>query len=286
MTRRAAILRRAAPIRAWIARRPWIGLALLLTPALLALFMAWYVTRPGMRYGAQDGTWRRVHINRDLYVGLDPSYPPLAEWTPGGIAGLEADLARAIGRRLGVETHILIMGYDSLYDSLYTGTVDLIIAALRPDETQTHWVYYTRSYYDGGQILVAPAARPVESMRELDGGTVAVELASAADLTARRWQRRLHALTIRATMLPEEALRAVAQGDVDAALVDTISARLYLPQAPGLRAAAHTVAPDPYVIALRRENFRLTREVEDALAAIKGDGTLDGLIEQWLGGMQ
>lgn len=263
-------------------RRGVTLLAGLLVAGLCVAAAGWRITRPGARLGLQDGTWRRVQINQDLYVGLDPSYPPLAQWTPEGIVGLEADLAREVGRRLEVETQILIMGYDSLYDALYTGQVDLLIAALRPDATQDHWVYYTRPYFEGGQVLVSRAARPVESMRELDGGVVAVELASAADLVARRWQRRLHTLEIRPYMLPYDALQAVQHAEVDAALVDMISARLFLSEAGGLAIAAEATAPDPYVIAMRRENFRLNDEVEAALAAMQADGTLDMIIERWL----
>ena len=41
---------------------------------------------------------------------------------------------------------------------------------------------------------------------------------------------------------------------------------------------------EPYVIAMRRGNFRLTAHVEQALKAIKADGTLEGIIAHWLSG--
>ena len=171
-------------------------------------------------------------IQRDLYVGLDPSYPPFAEWTPEQIAGIEADIAREIGRRLGVEAHILIMGYDSLYDALYTGGVDMLIAGLHPDSTLTHWVYYSQPYYDAGQVLVSPRAAPVSDMRALDGKTVAVEMASSGDTAARRWARRLRALTVERHLLPQDAMRAVERARPPPRWVDTVSARFTCPPIP------------------------------------------------------
>ncbi len=259
--------------------------AVLVVAAVLVgimLLVGWRLTRPGARFGPQDGTWLRSQINKDLYVGVDPSYPPFAEWTPDGIVGLEVDIAREIGRRLGVETQILIMGYDGLYDALYTGNVDMVIAGLRVDPGQQNWVYYTRPYFDAGQVLVSRATHPIDSMRDLDGGTVAVELASAGDLAARRWQRRLHALDMQRFLLPDEAARAAASGDVDAALIDTVSARAYLKTHPELVMPSHTTVPDEYVVAMRKENFRLTKEVERVLAAMQTDGTLDAIIARWL----
>jgi polar amino acid transport system substrate-binding protein len=247
-----------------------------------ALNARWWLTRPGARFGPQDLTWIRVQANHDLYVGLDPSYPPFADYTPEQITGIEADIAREIGRRLGVDTRIQIMGYDGLYDSLYTGSVDMIIAGLRVDPAYDEWVHYTRPYFDAGQILVSRANAPVENIRHLDGKTVAVELASGGDQTAQRWARRLRSLTIQRHMLPDEAMQAVQSGDADAALVDTISARLYLKQHADLVMSDQTTKPDQYVIALREGSFRLTDEVDRALATMIADGTLDAIIARWL----
>ena len=254
------------------------------TLALLALGAAlWALTRPGAPLGPVDMTWRRVQINRDLYVGLDPSYPPFAQWTPDGIEGLEADLARAIGERLGVETHILIMGYDGLYDALYTGEVDMLIAGLIPDPAREEWVHYSAPYFHAGHVLVYRAGAPYTDMRALDGHTLAVELASAGDMAARRWARRLHALAILRVMSPREALQAVQEGRADAALVDTVSAARWLCDFPELARAPTTTVPEPYAIALRKGDFRLVEATERALAEIVADGTLDALIAQWLG---
>jgi polar amino acid transport system substrate-binding protein len=251
---------------------------------LLGAILAWELTRPGAPFGPQDGTWRRVQINRDLYVGMDPSYPPFAAWTPEQIVGIEADLAREIGRRLGVETHILIMGFDSLYDALYTGMVDMVIAGLQPNQALTEWVYYSQPYFDAGQVLVSPVSAPIDDMRDLDGKTLAVEMASAGDQAAQRWTRRLRSLTVQRFLLPQEALQAVAEGQAAAALVDTISAHQYLAQHPELRMADRTAVAAPYTIAMRKANFRLTAEVERALKAIKADGTLDAILARWLTG--
>ena len=254
--------------------------------ALTALVLGgalWALTRQGAPLGPLDLTWRRVQINRDLYVGLDPSYPPFAQWTPDGIVGLEADLAREIGRRLGVETHILIMGYDGLYDALYTGEVDMLIAGLVPDPAREDWVHYSAPYFDAGQVLVYRIGTPYEHWRALEGKTLAVELASLGDVAARRWSRRLHALDVLRVMSPREALQAVQDGRADAALVDTVSVARLLCDYPELARADLTDVPEPYAIALRKGDFRLVRETERVLEDIRADGTLDALTARWLG---
>ncbi len=270
---------RLAHLRTWTRQHP--RLALLALIAAASLIALWLLTRPGALLGPKDTTWLRIQINKDLYVGLDPNYPPFTEWTPERIEGLEADIAREIGARLGVETSILIMGYDGLYDALYTGHVDFIIAGLTIDPVYEEWVYYTVPYFDAGQILVSRRADDYQHIRALEEKTLAVEIASAGDLAAQRWKRRLRALDIVHVMLPEEAMQRVQRGEVDAALVDTVSARLYLAEHLDLTMAAQTTVPQPYVIALRQDNFRLTAAVEDALSDMRRDGTLAALIAKW-----
>lgn len=264
----------------WSTQHPRLTLLTLI--ALGSLFALWMLTRPEALLGPKDTTWIRSQINKDLYVGIDPNYPPFAEWTPERIEGLEADLARAIGERLGVETSILIMGYDGLYDSLYTGMVDMVISGLTVDPAQDEWVHYSSSYFDAGQVLISRIETPYQDIRELDGKTIAVEIASAGDIAAKQWQRRLHTLDIVRVMLPEDAILAVQQGDVDAALVDTVSARLTLPHYPGLIMADKTTVPEKFVIALRDDNFRMIEAVEQALSDMRNDGTLAALIDKWL----
>jgi len=265
---------------AWARLHPRLTIAALAAGAVLA--GTWVLTRPGMPFGPVDLTWHRMQVNKDFYVGIDPSYPPFAEWTPERIEGIEPDIARELGRRLGVETSILIMGYDGLYDALYTGEVDLILAGLRVDPLYASWVHYSAPYFDAGQVLVSRREAPLNQMSALDSKTVAVEIGSLGDQTAQRWQRRLKSLHIERAMLPQDAIAAVTRGAADAALVDAISARLYLNGHAALVRSAGTVQPDAYVIALRAANYRLVEAVERALDEMRRDGTLDAIVNQWL----
>lgn len=274
-----AFRRTVTRLAAWARRHPRPALALL--AVLVLLLSGWQLTRPGARFGPIDGTWHRLRVNGDFYVGVVPDYPPFTAWAPERPVGIEPDIAIEIGRRLGAEAHFLLQGYDGLYNSLYIGQTDAILAGLHVDLDRTHWVTYTRPYFDGGQTLVSRADAPIQSMRELDGGTVAVEIAAAGDAEAQRWTRRLGALTIRRYLHPDEAMAAVAVGEVDAALVDIISARLYVPQNPALVMADEPVVTDGYVIAVRKGNFRLSKEIDQALAGMIADGTLDAIIARW-----
>ncbi|MCC7205731.1 MAG: amino acid ABC transporter substrate-binding protein [Anaerolineae bacterium] len=230
----------------------------------------------------RDMAMWRVEQTGVLRVGMDTSYPPFSALGPDGPFGLDVDIAHEIGRRLGVQVAITPMGIDGLYDALRTNQVEALVSALSFDATRIGAVIYTRAYLDAGQILVSRGG--IARMEQLDGKSVAVEYGAVGDELARRWLRRLAALDIRHFIEPDEALAAVERGAADAALVDAVSARLYLRAHPdsALQLASATVQPDPYVAAAAPGSRVLAGKINAALEAMAEDGTLAALVGKWL----
>jgi polar amino acid transport system substrate-binding protein len=220
-----------------------------------------------------------------LYIGLDPSYPPFEALAPGGeLYGVDVDLGRELAGRLGVESNFVLLSYDGLYDALEVGQVDLLISALVVEPGRMDDVAYSHSYFDAGVALVTSvgAADELDEMKKLAGRTVAVEYATEGDVEARRWGRRLGDLTVLPVTTADEALAAVHAGKADAALVDGISARLYLREHPDLVLAPELVTSQPYAVVVRADDRSLLGAVNDVLDAMVTEGVLDAIIARWL----
>ncbi len=231
---------------------------------------------------APDGLDRVVESGV-LRVGMDASFPPF-EYVDGGgnLVGLDVDLARELAARLGVEARFVAnLPYDGLYDALIAERVDAVVSALYVDPTRSADFAYSAPYFDAGQVLVVPAdAEDIDGMEDLEGRTLAVEFGSAGDVEARAWERRLTALAVLPCQTPDEALMKVAVGEADAALVDHLSA--LMTPVEGLQIVGKMVTSEPYAVAVRREDRRLLRAIDEALEGMRADGTLDRLQRQWL----
>lgn len=247
---------------------------LTLLPALITLavlFALYVVTRPPAILFPHD----------ELRIGIDPSYPPFGVDTGQGLAGIDVDLGRAIGERIGApNVRFVLVGFDGLYDSVRADQVDILISALSPDRAREQIVRYTRPYFDAGLMLVGADAPA--SMDALPGNRVAYEFGGAGDALLRRYARLTGDFEAQPYEQSTYALDAARLGLADAALVDAVSARLYLRDHADWHAALHPVAPQPYVIAVRREHISLYWAVDDALAALIADGTLAAILARWL----
>lgn len=232
----------------------------------------------------EDDSWSRVQETGVLRVGLDPTFPPFENADTGELHGIDVDLARAIADKLDVEVQFAYFGYDGLYDALATDRIDVLISALFVDESKTRDFAYGEPYFNAGQFLVVHQrqAQAITEPADLSGKILAVELGSEGHVLATQWERQIPDLTILPLPAPDDALWVVLQQEADAAVVDQVSGRLYRRQAPDLILQPRPVTVEPYAFAVRLSDDELLELMDDALAELKSDGTLDQIMERWL----
>ena len=213
----------------------------------------------------------------------------------------------------GIEVQFVAnLPYDGLYDALAVNRVDVVISALVVNPARMADFAYSTSYFDAGQVLVVRESRgageqgsggaegqraeSIEGMADLEGHRLAVEFGTQGDLEARKWARRLSDLTVVPYQTAAEALAAVAAGQADGALVDHVSALVATGKTLGvsenpkgfegfeLVIVGEPVVEEPYAVAVRHDSQRLLRAINEALAEMKADGTLEALIAEWLEG--
>jgi len=247
--------------------------------ALIAAFLAlWFVPDVvAWLNRGEDEAWARVKQSGVIRFAIDPSYMPFDGLGNEGVFyGIDVDLAHEIARRIGVRAEFVIAGQDSLYDVLAVGQADATISALIINPTLVGRWQYSTPYFDVGQVVV----RPTGSSTEI--ASLAVEFGSDGDAAARHWARRQAGIEVRPFQTANEALQAVNLGQVDAAIVDAVSARqLLIKLYPQLQIGEY-VTHDPLAIAVWGESTQLLTAINRALAEMDEDGTTQQMIEAWL----
>ncbi len=218
----------------------------------------------------------------ELRVGIDISYAPFGILENGEFRGIDVDLAGALADYLNLPVRIIPLGYDGLYDALETDQVDIIISALVPDPSRMNRVRYSIPYFNAGLVLVSPTTTNISSMDDMAGKILAIALGSDAQTEASRWERRIPVFEIRPYETNTIALDAARLNEADAALVDHTAARIYLRDHAEWRATVEEVTVLPYSAATRIERVNLGNAIENALAALQRDGTLEAIILRYL----
>lgn len=254
-----------------MAARPRLML-LLLSLLVAAALVVWLAQRPSPP--------RQIFPYGELRVGVDSSRPPFAADGENGLFGLEIDLAYELGARLELPVRLVPLGFDGLYDALKTDQVDVLIAGILIDDTRLNDIHFSQPYFDAGLVLVSN--RGVNDMAQLPGRKLAYEFGSEADSEARTWLRRVLAFETLPYERPQDTLDAARLGDTDAALVDAVSAHLYLQSHPEFAAELHQVTNAPYAIATQARRPEISVVIRATLQAMIDDGSLEAIIDRWL----
>lgn len=246
----------------------------------LALFAVFLLIR---RVSQPPIPLRDLFPYAELRVGVDPSSPPFAAIGEDGLFGLEIDLARELGARIGLPVRFVALGYDGLYDALKTDQVDALLASLTIDNNRLSDVHYSQPYFNAGLVLVSDnQIEQMEDLPEHGNASIAYEFGSEGDSETRTWLRRIYPFETRPYERPTDALDAARLGDADAALVDAVSARLYLRNHPDWNAHTTVVTDNLYAVATQSRRPEISFAIRDTLKTIIDDGTLQALIDHWL----
>lgn len=229
-----------------------------------------------------DRTWEMVRKTKTLRVGMDAGVPPFAMPGNGNIRGFDADLARDLAARLGLNVAIINTPSDALYDALLTGRVDALIAALPVTPEFRRDVAYSAPYVEMGERAIVRAGSEIRTPADLAYHRVGVELGSDGDLAARAFARR-YPIRLHSTYdSGEAALAALRDGSLDAVVLDGIAARHVAATDPALVMLPEPVRSTGYVIATKRDARTLTANLGHALDNARAAGLLARLEARWL----
>jgi ABC-type amino acid transport substrate-binding protein len=228
-----------------------------------------------------DETWERIQRARIMRVGLDPSFPPFEVDNAGHIVGYDVDLAQALAERWGVTVRLVPISFDGLIDGLLADQYDLIISAYPYDPRLTQDVAYSEPYFSAGQVLVVRDDSTITGVANLAGRRLAVEWGSGGDVEARRLAQRVADLEIVPFETPRAALDGLQAGQVDAALVDAVSAYGYMGEHGSVRIVGEPLTDERYVVVVRPDSRRLLEEVDAALIDFWQAGLFHQLRTKW-----
>lgn len=122
-------------------------------------------------------------------------------------------------------------------------------------------------------------ANTVHSIDDLNGKSIGVQLGTTGDTYA----DGIEGATVEKFAKGADAVQALKQGKVDAVLIDAEPAKVYVENNDDLKLLEEDFAVEEYAIAVKKGNDDLTNKINDALAQLKSDGTLDSIKANWIG---
>lgn len=249
-------------------------------PSLALVFAALLLGAAMMPAQAQTA----VTTNAPLRVGISPIFPPMAFKQGRELAGVEVDLARALGEHLGRPVTFVEVPWLDQLEALSKGRTDIVMSAMSITEARRALAAFTRPYFVVGQMALVRGEdenKYLLGLPQRPEGAIGFMRATTGEFLVQR-------------DFPNAKRREFRSGDDAAQALKRKRIEFFISDSPhvwylagrhandGLTALPATLSQEPLAWAVRRGNDQLLEAANDFIGRALEDGTLRKAFKRWI----
>jgi polar amino acid transport system substrate-binding protein len=213
-----------------------------------------------------------------LSVGVDTPYPPFEIGQPPDISGFDVEVMNAIAEELDLEPEYTATGFGTIFRDTANGQFDTAAAASDITAERERAVDFTDPYYLSATALLVPTDSDIASVDDLTGAIVGVQDGTTQQDYA---EDETEASDIRGFPEGPNAVSALVTGQVEAVLLDLATAVDATKGEEGVEVVEEIPTDVFFGFAVAPDNDGLREDMNEALATLKDDGTIDELYQKY-----
>ncbi|MFI5974130.1 ABC transporter substrate-binding protein [Streptomyces sp. NPDC051452] len=244
---------------------------------------------------------KEIRDKGTIKVGSDIAYAPVEfKDSSGKVAGLDPDLAAAMGKQLGVTFQFDNGTFDALLTGLRSGRYDLAMSAMTDNKNRQEGVDPDTGkkvgegvdfvdYLTAGVSIYTRKGdtRGIQGWSDLCGKKLAVERGTVSEDLAKQESKKCPGgkkINIEAFDDDQQSQTRLRSGGVDAASSDFPVAAYAVKTSGGgkdFETVGHQVEAAPYGIAVAKKDTQLRDALRAAMDAIIANGEYQKILEKW-----
>ncbi len=228
----------------------------------------------------ESGTPSSADSGKKLVMGTNAAFPPY-EFVDdnNNIVGIDAEIAKAVADKLGMELEIKDMEFDSLITAVKSGSIDIALAGMTVNDERKESVDFSDTYATGVQVVIVPENSSIKTIDDLEGKKIGVQAGTTGDnyCTSDYGQDHVKQFTNGAL-----AVAALANGQVDCVVIDNEPAKNFVKANKGLKILETEYANEDYAAAIAKDNKDLQEKFNKALKELKDEGKIAEIIEKYI----
>jgi len=197
---------------------------------------------------------------------------------PSRLIGFEVDLVNALAREMGMQPEFVQNQWDGLIPGLQRDNYDIVVNGLEITEDRKLEINFSEPYYlTYEQLTVRKQTFDLNRLEDLQGKVVGTLKFSLAD----RILEAQGGIEVRSYEGQINAYEDLANGRLDAVLMDYPIALYYGRPNPKLKFAGAPISQMSYGIGIRKDDQELLQSINLALERLAQNGTLRNILERW-----
>lgn len=225
-----------------------------------------------------------------LIVAAEFTYPPFEYMADDGTTelGLDIDLAKAIGEKLGLEVEFVSTQFDGILDGLELDKYDAVISAVTITAARKEEADFTQPYIENYQCLVTLASNEeaISDIDELSNHSVGFQTGTTANIFVEDKVNTGDLENVNTNMYDKamDAFSDLELGRIEYVICDSSVADIYVKNKPDVFKTVwtQTDSPEQFGIAVKKGNTQLLEAIDNVLSELMENGEFDAMREEWL----
>ncbi|MCQ2409040.1 MAG: transporter substrate-binding domain-containing protein [Clostridia bacterium] len=271
-------------------------LAVVLAIATLTACLCFTLTACNTDKGITDSSPEGIKEYGKLVVATNAYFPPFEFVDKSGkITGWDMELAKALADKLGVELEILNVEFDSVLVAPGTNKAHIAMAGISKTEERDKTMDFTDGVFNSSQVIIVKNGSTISGPMDLAGKVVGCQLGTIGQYLGNMdpdyaFYEDEFGQTVASLGAPKqcvayttgaEAVMALKNGSIDAVIIDKYPAESFVKAYEGIKILSEAVYEDEYAFAVAEGNKALVDWLNQAIAELKADGTMEALNQKY-----
>lgn len=219
-----------------------------------------------------------------LIMSTNAEFPPYESTDDAGnFIGIDIEIAQAIADKLGLELVIDNMEFTAALEAAQQGKADMVMAGVTVNEDRLAVMDFSNTYATGVQVVIVKEGSDV-TMDNLGEKMIGTQLGTtgyifASDTPENGGYGEEHVIGYDNGIT---AVQALMNGQIDAVIIDNAPAQAFVDANPGLTLLEGEWVVEDYAIGFAKGNTELQEAVNQALAELIADGTVQAIIDKYI----
>lgn len=222
---------------------------------------------------------KKTEEKKTLVMATNAEFPPYEYHEGDAVVGIDAEIAKLIADKLGMELKIEDVAFDSIIPGVQAGKYDMGMAGMTVNEERLQSVNFSDSYATGVQVVIVKEGGSIASLDDIAGKKIGVQTSTTGDIYASGDFGDENVVKFDSGAAAVEALKS---GKVDCVIIDNEPAKSYVAANEGLKILETEYAVEDYAICFAKDNTELQEKVNAALNELIADGSVQKIIDKYI----
>lgn len=252
----------------------------------ISMLAAMLITAAGCSKKESKTDWEYIKDKGELVIGLDDTFAPMGfRDKDNKIVGFDIDLAKAVGKELGVKVKFQPVDWDAKEAQLKARKIDCIWNGLSDTEERRKAMGISQDYLNNRILVMSldPNISISDSKQFAD-----VKLGTQAGSSAEEYIKAdpnydSFKDNVKAYKTYDEAILDMKAGRIQAVAIDEVYAIYNNANKDRLYESPFNFGSDYYCIAFRKGDKETVKKVNEALQKVTDDGKAAEISMKWFG---